>query len=229
MAEAFLLGAVVAVAFLMIDWFIEQWNEGNLHERLASVAIIATVTAAGIRWGHGRLFRGFFNVRILDINETIRPEGMKEGTAARVESGRSTLRLSIRPRRGIRLTVISLAVFDRGWRPLSLGERRSNDVIRIVNISLPMVDFQPSQATGIATHLDLSESIVDNARLLVDIEVDVSIKEWEGVLGLDLVYDRDGNPSRSHVHEKFFVKPVTAWRPVRAIGKRVMRGQAVSD
>lgn len=207
--------------------FLENASAEMLGGIMGGLVVLVFLSA----WNKIRLFE----IRCFSPSELITAEHIQTCTALRTNVGCCTARLRIRPRRGMELEQYDFAFFDRGWLPWLVGRRRNTPEVRVLNMRYVSDNSRVFHDSGLrviegeGSHSGtpmVSLAAGNCLYLEIDICVAETLKMWEGVLSLQLHYQRDGNPERQNVRMKFFVRPPDARRPWRSMFKRVMNCEA---
>ena len=183
-----------------------------------------------------------FELRYLNPNETFKQENIREYTAIQVGVGEYIVRMHIRPRKGMILTGFAVTFFDTGWLPWKVGDRRSNkdvfaNALRYLNKYEEYEDIPLSKVKGYS-YADLPNiHAASKSRIIFEIDIVTTdaLKLWQGILGISILYNSDGNPNRKNVNTKCIISEPTKKIPFRAIGKKVLkypypkRQKSVSD
>ena len=174
-----------------------------------------------------RHFRGLFQIRFIDPDEIVTTENMKLYTAIEVPIGKSKARFSIRPRQGVLLNGLNLTFFELGKVPLTKGRRCLMEAITVTDARyLPNGKWKhlPIETSD---HVYVSfpeKSLASGKRIMfeIDIKANQHMKSWQGIMGIQILFMRDGNPDRRNVHTKAIVYSQKQYKPLRAIGKKIL-------
>ena len=115
--------------------------------------------------------------------------------------------------------------------PWWVGGRRDPSDIRVTAIRIfgdSGFQDQPVTFTSENTYANTGiTALYEKKRTVLELEITATraVERWEGILGFQLSFRRDGNPSTRNVNTKFFVRHDDDTRPFRAIGKRVIRAK----
>ena len=176
-----------------------------------------------------------FQLYYLDPKENLMAEHMQEYTALRTDVGLCSFHVRVRPRRGLILTAYNIAFFDKGCLPWLHGKRRSINDIKVYNMRYcdsRTRDFHDSNLQILDDDGSYTEqptlSLASGSSTFFELDVEVGniLNSWEGILSFQFYYERDGNPDKKNVRTKFFVSSPNKRRPVRCIGKKVLRCEA---
>ncbi len=179
-----------------------------------------------------RYFR-LFELRFLSHKEIVTAEHMNLYTALAVPIGESTIRFSIRPRRGVILNKFNIAFFNMGIIPLGFGERRNIEVLTVERMRYlknnnnweELRDFEVGHDYALANLSNIPEaSLASGKRSMfeIDINVDKNMKNWQGIFAVQILFMRDGNPDKRNIHSKMFVYNIKRKKPLRTFGKKVI-------
>ena len=197
--------------------------------------IVVGIIFVSIPWLSSRLRR--FELRFLDPDESITAEHMKRSITVGVQTGKSTVRFSLRPRMGVKAKRISFSAFanpayPKRLLPQSIGRRISTSEIGVIHLR----DYQDNESWrdwpltprhGEAFTTDLSLEFTANKRRVFEIEIETSngMKRWDGILGVQVDYYSAGDLDSRNIHAKLFVRSLVERRPLTFALRGVQRGK----
>lgn len=176
---------------------------------------------------------GLFELRFLIPKEIVAAEHMNKFTALAVPIGKSTIRFCIRPRQGILLSKFNIAFFDMGNIPLRHGRRLNEEDVEVNgmrylknnNVWEKLSDFEIGHDYVLANLSNIPEAgLASGKRSMfeLDIDIDKSLKNWQGIFAVQIIFMRDGNPDKRNIHSKMFVYNIQKRKPFRTIGKKIL-------
>ena len=178
---------------------------------------------------------GRFEARYLDPHETITPEHMRKSICLGLPTGDSMVALSLHPRDGIILNRWNFAFFDnpgyprRLWPP-TLGRRRSIQEVRVTSLKGHLhgtwFEYSVEALNEEAVAVDqIGWPFYENSRAVFEIGFRASeaLKDWDGILRLQLHYSHGEIMAMRNVHTKVFVRPLSKRRPITFALRNVQR------
>jgi hypothetical protein len=173
-----------------------------------------------------------FQLRFLDPSQTIHPEDMQEFAVLKSGVGNHKIRIAIRPRKGLTITGISPAFFERSKNPIprAVGKRRSPEEINAtefrVKWGLTGTEFCPTKQNysevGAVWCKDIELGPQKRVLYEFNLETITSINRWLGIFSFEVQFRRGGDPDNRRIRVPVYVDD-SGRLPLRWVCRRLMR------
>jgi hypothetical protein len=184
------------------------------------------------RWLQGKYRK--FEVRFLNPCKPVMRQGEKRATCISLPVGASTIRLRLKPTISLNQgTGFAFSAYDNPMliqRILGMvGRDTPSDSIVAKRVRFRKPDGSWSDdleafATQRGSHIDAEIPLRKGSRLSLEIDYEVSSRcaGWDGVLGIEVLYESNGNNEQAFVNSKAFVqKSNVIWKPLTFLLRRV--------
>ncbi len=87
--------------------------------------------------------------------------------------------------------------------------------------------WETAVPTEIGSALDTGILSVRGSRQVLEIEYEVADRTWDGVLGIEVTYESEGNYEHAYVNSKVFISPPRTRRPLTFWFRAVQRAKVL--